>query len=55
VSKSFKSGLQYQEYRNDIKGALLPRFARIPLMDLLIIGTLNQQVSAFDQIQKTPG
>jgi hypothetical protein len=37
-------GLHSQEYRNDIKGALSLRFAHMPLIDLMIIGTLNHRV-----------
>jgi hypothetical protein len=39
-----KCGLHRQEYPNAIKGALLPWFARMPLIDLMIIGTLNHRV-----------
>jgi hypothetical protein len=39
-----KTSLHYARYRNDIKGALLPRFARMPLIDLMIVETLNHRV-----------
>jgi hypothetical protein len=44
LSKSFKSGLHYREYRNVIKGALSLRFAHMPLIELMIVGTLNHRV-----------
>ena len=44
LSKISKSGLHYRQYHNVIKGALLPRFARMSLIDLMIVGTLNHRV-----------
>jgi hypothetical protein len=35
-----------RQYRNALKGTLLPRFAPKPLIDLMIVGTLNQRVPA---------
>jgi hypothetical protein len=37
-------GLHRQEYRNAIKGALLPRFAHMSLINLTIVGTLNHRI-----------
>ncbi|MDB5610112.1 MAG: hypothetical protein JWP25_7012 [Bradyrhizobium sp.] len=39
-----KTGLHRRQYRNVIKGALSPRFARMSLIDLMIAGTLNHRV-----------
>jgi hypothetical protein len=42
--KSFEPGLHYWQYRNAIKGALSLRFAHMPLIELMITGTLNHRV-----------
>jgi hypothetical protein len=43
-----KSGLQFREYRNSIKGALLSWFARKPLINRMIMRTLNQRLHRSD-------
>jgi len=37
-------GLQRNQLANEIKGGLSPRFARMPLIEQVITGTLNHRV-----------
>jgi hypothetical protein len=37
-------GLQQTQLANEINGPLLIRFAAMPLLDLMIVGTLNHRV-----------
>jgi hypothetical protein len=39
-----KASLHCLKYHNAIKGTLLPRFARMPLIEQMIVGTLNHRV-----------